>query len=64
MNMVWMIVLIVVVAAGLAAAFTLLGYAVIKKARKNVFWIDLLRHSPAVPVLVMGINISDTYIFI
>lgn len=64
MNMVWMIVLIVVVAAGLAAAFTLLGYAVIKKPWKNVFWIDLLRHSPAVPVLVMGINISDTYIFI
>ncbi len=37
MNMVWMIVLIVVVAAGLAAAFTLLGYAVIKKPWKNVF---------------------------
>ena len=35
-----------------------------KKPWKNVFWIDLLRHSPAVPVLVMGINISDTYIFI
>lgn len=37
MNMVWMIVLIVVVAAGLVAAFTLLGYAVIKKALEECF---------------------------
>lgn len=38
MNMVWMIVLIVVVAAGLAAAFTLLGYAVIKKSPGRMFF--------------------------
>lgn len=37
MNMVWMIVLIVVVAAGLVTAFTLLGYAVIKKALEECF---------------------------
>lgn len=37
MNTVWMIVLIVVVAAGLAAAFTLLGYVVIKKALEECF---------------------------
>ena len=37
MNMVWMIVLIVVVAAGLAAAITLLGYADIKKALEECF---------------------------
>lgn len=37
MNMVWMIALIVVVAAGLATAFTLLGYAVIKKALEECF---------------------------
>ena len=37
MNMVWMIVLIVVVATGLATAFTLLGYAVIKKALEECF---------------------------
>lgn len=38
MNMVWMIVLIVVVTAGLAATFTLLGYAVIKKALEECFF--------------------------
>ena len=65
MNVFWMIVLIAVVAAGLVATFALLGYAVIKKALEECFfWIDLLRHSPEVPVLVMGISISDTYIFI
>lgn len=37
MNMVWMIVLIAVVAAGLAATFALLGYAVIKKALEECF---------------------------
>ena len=37
MNSVWMIVLIVVVVAGLATAFTFLGYAVIKKALEECF---------------------------
>ena len=46
MNTVWMIVLIVVVAAGMAAAFTLLGYAVIKKALEECFLDRFIKAQP------------------